>query len=295
MMVMMMMMMMMMMVMMMMTIAGWSQSSRSSQWRLWWRNYCRHHSEGKLWNQETPCFINAQASKASNQTSTMSYPVQVLLTSIAAFCSHFPMFCNSREWHCHDIWRIFPNISGYWCLLFGFVLFAYSLSVYNSFFEWPCWTTFHHSLFGSNAATCCYYAAITLYMVESALGSGTFGTIDWRLWTYFISISRTGICAAIVMSQKIHTEASYSILRFIQNSKQKSGCRCSQTFRSSTSLWPHPRLCVDSWITHDYSTMLKCILNCFALFIAALWISKRRDLMGYGISWNTMRCRYYEM
>lgn len=142
---------------------------------------------------------------------------------------------------------------------------------------------------------CCYYAAIMLYMVESALGSGTFGNIDWRLWTYFISISRTGICAAIVMSQKIHTEASFSILRFIQNSKQTSGCRCSQTYRSSTSRWPHPRLCVDSWITHDYSTMLKCILNCFALFIAALWISKRRDLMGYVISRNTMRCRYYEM
>ena len=47
------------------------------------------------------------------------------------------------------------------------------------------------------------------------------------------------------------------------------------------------------WIVS--STMLKCILNCFALFIAALWISKRRDLMGYGISWNTMRCGYYEM
>ena len=107
----------------------------------------------------------------------------------------------------------------------------------------------------------------------------------WYYWLtsldlFYIHIT-DGICAAIVMSQKIHTEASYSILRFIQNPKQKSGCRCSQTYRSSMSLWPHPRL----W----------CILNCFALFITALWISKRRDLMGYVISRNTMRCRYYEM
>lgn len=120
-----------------------------------------------------PRFI-AQASKASNQTSTMSYPVQVLLTSIAAFWSHLPMFRNSREWHCHDIWCIFPNISVYWCLLFGFALSAYSLSVIHFL------SGLVGPLFIWNAATMrqSHYAAITLYMVESALGSGTFGNID---------------------------------------------------------------------------------------------------------------------
>ena len=58
-----------------------------------------------------------------------------------------------------------------YCLVLHYIS-PYSLSVVHFLrgLVGPLFITFY--------LECCYYAAITLYMVESAFGSGTFGNID---------------------------------------------------------------------------------------------------------------------
>ncbi len=148
------------------------------------------------------------------------------------------MFLSSREWHCHDIWRIFTNISVWFCIICV-------LSQRNSFFEWHFLSGLVEPLFIWNAAVMRH----KLYLVEFPRAHllpwslSVTRRIRSRLVNYcnlarlfpwinmkdssvnppwvqelliiltldvsFISISWTGIFTAIIMSQKI-PEASHS-------------------------------------------------------------------------------------
>lgn len=187
-------------------------------------------------------------------------------------------------WHLAHI----PHISVYWCLLLGFALYICVQSQRSSFF-WVALLDHFSSLFIWNAATMRQSPCTWLSppWVQELL------VILTSLDLFDIHITDRNMCCDCNVSED--TYGSFSILRFffrIPNKNLAAG---------APKLTAPARHC--GRIPGCASTvgLLMITQQCWNAYWIALpsslplCESANEDLMGYGISWNTMRCRYYEM